>query len=156
DVETPDANLTYAVVGTPGHGTASVGAGGTVTYTPAANFNGLDSFTYKVTDTGDPAGCATASSTCDPTKLSSATKTISLTVNAVNDAPTAAGTSALTAEDTSASVDLTTLVSDVETAASALTFAVVAQPAHGTVTAGATRGTYVYTPSPNYNGPDSF
>src|SRR2546423_15176896 len=53
DVETSNANLTYTVVGSPTHGTLT-GSGGSRTYTPDANYNGTDSFTYKVTDRGDP------------------------------------------------------------------------------------------------------
>ena len=37
-------------VSAPAHGTAVVNADGTITYTPAANYNGADSFTYTVSD----------------------------------------------------------------------------------------------------------
>lgn len=45
--------LTYAIVAQPAHGTLTNlnATTGTVTYTPAANFLGSDSFTYDVTDT---------------------------------------------------------------------------------------------------------
>ncbi len=48
------ANLTYAIATQPAHGTLSNlnATAGTVTYTPAANFLGPDSFTYTATDTG--------------------------------------------------------------------------------------------------------
>ena len=36
----------------PAHGTVTIGAGGNVTYTPDANYNGPDSFTYTVTSGG--------------------------------------------------------------------------------------------------------
>ncbi len=49
-----------------------------VTYTPDANFNGTDSFTYTVTDNGTTNGVA------DP---KSDTATVSVTVTEVNDAP---------------------------------------------------------------------
>jgi subtilisin-like proprotein convertase family protein len=52
-------------------GTLSKNADGTLKYTPAANYNGPDSFTYKATDD----------------KADSNTATVALTVNAVNDAP---------------------------------------------------------------------
>ena len=48
---------------------------GTVTYTPNANYNGNDSFTYTVKDSQN---------------TSSNTATVSLTVSSVNDAPTVA------------------------------------------------------------------
>ncbi len=45
----PDGDaLTYAVVTPPAHGTLS-GAAPNLTYTPAANYHGPDSFTFTVT-----------------------------------------------------------------------------------------------------------
>ena len=41
--------LTYAVVNQPGHGTLT-GTPPAVTYTPAADFNGADSFTFRAND----------------------------------------------------------------------------------------------------------
>jgi VCBS repeat-containing protein len=68
--------LTYSATSQPTHGTLVFNANGTYSYTPAANFNGTDSFTYKVAD-GD-GGVATA--------------TVTITVNPVNDAPVQVGT----------------------------------------------------------------
>lgn len=47
----PDGDR-LSVIGTtfPSHGTATVGAGGTVNYSPFAGFTGLDNFTYTVSD----------------------------------------------------------------------------------------------------------
>ncbi len=42
-------NLTYLKVTTPAHGSVSI-SGATATYTPTANYSGVDSFTYKVND----------------------------------------------------------------------------------------------------------
>ena len=52
----PDGDtLTAAVVDSaPSHGTLTLNADGSFTYTPAANFNGTDSFTYRASD-GTPA-----------------------------------------------------------------------------------------------------
>jgi hypothetical protein len=61
------APLTVTAVSTPGHGTASINADGTVTYTPANSYFGVDSFTYTVRN-GSGA---------------TATKTVNLTVNAL-------------------------------------------------------------------------
>ena len=55
DVETADGDLTYEIVTPPAHGTATA-----TTYTPDADFNGSDSFTYRVTDRGDPDNCSSA------------------------------------------------------------------------------------------------
>ena len=54
----------------PSHGTLS-GTAPNLTYTPAANYNGSDSFTFKANDGG----------------LDSTPATVSINVSAVNDAP---------------------------------------------------------------------
>src|SRR2546427_9742221 len=48
DVDSPA--LTAVVVTGPGHGALTLNANGGFTYTPAAHFNGSDSFTYKAPD----------------------------------------------------------------------------------------------------------
>jgi hypothetical protein len=141
DVETPAANLAISVVTPPGNGSYSGG-----TYTPDPNFNGSDSFVYKVTDRGDPDNCSGAP--CAAPKA--ATGTISITVSPVNDTPTAASANVSTDEDTPLGVDLMTLVGDVETSTANLTISVVTPPAHGSYSGG------TYTPETNFNGSDSF
>src|SRR5262249_28083754 len=47
--------ITVTAVGTASHGTVSL-VSGTVTYTPAANYNGPDQFTYTITDNGTSNG----------------------------------------------------------------------------------------------------
>ncbi|HYB96876.1 MAG TPA: Ig-like domain-containing protein, partial [Vicinamibacterales bacterium] len=125
-------SLTYNVASGPTNGTLS-GTGANRTYTPNAHFNGSDSFTFTASDGS----------------LTSNTATVSITINAVNDAPTVNGQSLSTDEDTAKAITLTG--ADVE--GDALTF-VYAQPAHGTVSG--TAPNLTYTPAPNYNGPDSF
>src|SRR5438105_1342822 len=98
---------------------------------------------------------------------SSGEVTVPITVNPVNDQPTAAASPAsLTLnEDASTTVDLS--ASDVETAAANLTFTVTAAPAHGMLFLGTTvhgnlhsfptrRSSDLYAPDANYNGADSF
>jgi VCBS repeat-containing protein len=53
------------------HGSLTLNANGSFTYTPAADYNGTDQFTYKVNDT----------------RCYSSAGTVTITVNAVNDAP---------------------------------------------------------------------
>src|SRR5204862_1214162 len=65
------------------HGTTAVNADGMITYTPAANYDGADSFSYTI---GDGHG-------------GTAPAIVSVTITAVNDAPVAADDSATTAED---------------------------------------------------------
>ena len=52
DVETAPGNLTFNVTSGPSHGTLS-GTAPNLTYTPALNYCGSDSFKFTVTDTGD-------------------------------------------------------------------------------------------------------
>ena len=125
--------LTYTVVASPTHGTLS-GAAPNVTYTPATNYNGADSFTFKVND-----------GTVDSTPA-----TVSITVAAVNDAPVAIAQSVTTVEDTAKPITLSG--SDVD--GNALTYVVVASPTHGTLSGTAPNVTY--TPAANYNGADGF
>ena len=102
----PDGNPLTAVLGSgPSHGTLTLNANGSFTYTPAANYNGPDTFTYRASDG----------------TLTSNLATVTLTVTAVNDAPTvtvAAGGTCGT-NDRSGTINLT--VGDVESAAAALT-----------------------------------
>jgi Bacterial Ig domain len=125
--------VSYAVVGAPAHGSLS-GTAPNLVYTPAPNYNGPDSFTFRVSDGS----------------LSSAPATVSLSVNAVNDAPTANGQAVATNEDASKPFTLTG--SDVD--GDALTYMLVTVPQHGSLSG--TVPNLVYTPAANYNGPDGF
>src|SRR5439155_25380996 len=103
-----------------------------------SNYNGSDSFTYKVTDRGDPDNCGLPSTSCDGPK-SSATKTVSITVNPVNDKPTASSTpSSLTMNEDASAQSVSVSGSDLETAAANLKFTITQAPAHGTLKNGTT------------------
>src|SRR5207248_376862 len=60
-----------------------------LTYTPGGNFNGIDSFKFKVTDTGDGSSPA----------LDSTDATVSINVRSVNDAPSGTDKTVTTNED---------------------------------------------------------
>jgi DNA/RNA endonuclease G (NUC1) len=133
--------VTTVTSGANTHGTVSL-ASGTVTYTPAANYNGAASFTYTVCDDG------TTNGSPDP---KCATATVNVTVGPVNDAPNADSQSVSTNEDTPLSITLTG--SDVETTPANLHFQVTQGPAHGTLAG--TAPNLSYSPAANYNGPDT-
>ena len=143
DVDNTPAQLSYALVGANGgatHGTVALNANGTFTYTPAANFNGSDSFSFKASDGS----------------LNSNVATESLTIAAVNDAPVAANSSASGSEDTpiSGSVSAT----DVDNTPAQLSYFLVGTnggAAHGTVVFHSD-GSYTYNPVHDFNGSDSF
>ena len=75
--------LAVSSVTQPGHGTATVNPDGTVTYAPAPNYHGPDSFTVTV---------------CDPSHACG-TSTASVTVASVNDPPVVRDDSASVGED---------------------------------------------------------
>ncbi|KAA0077324.1 tandem-95 repeat protein, partial [Mycolicibacterium sp. P9-64] len=141
DTDIDSSTLTVVSPGTitTDHGTVTLAADGSFTYTPAANYNGTDSFTYQVTD-----GTATSN-----------LATVTITITAVNDPPVATDDGASTTEDTPVSGNVLTNDTDIDS--STLT---VANPGtittdHGTVTLAAD-GSFTYTPTANYNGTDSF
>jgi len=124
------------------HGTVSL-SNGIVTYTPAANFNGAASFEYQVCDNGNTNGSP------DP---QCATGLVNVTVNPVNDAPSANSQSVTTNSNTPVLITLTG--NDLETAPANLVFEVTVSPAHGSLSGSGANLTY--TPNTNYSGPDSF
>jgi VCBS repeat-containing protein len=129
--------LTAAIVAGPLHGQISINADGSFTYTPELNFNGADSFTYKVNDG----------------QLDSNIATVTLTIAAVNDAPVAADAAMATLEDTALVIDLRTYATDVDS--TVFTARIVTGPAHGVLTQNVD-GTFSYIADANYNGADSF
>src|SRR5262245_19935850 len=119
------------------HGTVVINANNTLTYTPDANYNGTDSFTYTISD--GQGGTATA--------------TVSVVINPVNDNPVAANDSATFDEDTSATINVRGNDTDVD--GDSLTVSGYTQGAHGSADR-TQNGSPTYTPAANYNGGDSF
>jgi hypothetical protein len=86
DVETSDENLTYDITDPdPAKGSLG-GEGSTRNFTPAADFNGTVNIDYTLADRGDPDNCSAANPPCAEAKIG-AQKTLTVTVDAVNDAP---------------------------------------------------------------------
>ena len=109
DTDPDEDALTASLVSGPAHGTLTLSADGSFSYIPDGDYNGPDSFTYKANDGS----------------LDSDAATVSLTVSAVNDAPTvtvAAGGSC-GGNDRSGTINLT--VADTEQPASTLTLTLV-------------------------------
>jgi VCBS repeat-containing protein len=105
----PDGDaLTAVLVTGPSHGSLTLNGDGSFSYTPAADFAGSDSFSYQASDGS----------------LASESATVTLTVTAVNDAPTvtvaAGGTCGR--DDHSGTINLT--MGDEENAVATLTLSV--------------------------------
>jgi VCBS repeat-containing protein len=137
DTDPQSDALTAEKVTDPAHGGVVLAANGSFTYTPAADYNGPDSFTYKAKD---GAG------------LYSGATTVSLTVTPVNDAPVALDDTASTDEEVAVDVDV--LGNDSDADSPALTVTGASDGSHGTTTYDA--DSVVYTPAPDFFGTDSF
>jgi hypothetical protein len=124
----------------PANGTLTMAADGSFTYTPNANFNGSDSFTYELQD--DRGGTDQA--------------TVDITITPVNDAPTGvadnfnvgnAGGLAFT--------DNALLANDYDVEGDPLTIVAHTNPSSGFLTDDGS-GNYFYTPATDFVGNDTF
>ena len=119
------------------NGTVIIDENNELVYTPNANYNGVDSFTYTLSDGNG----------------GTVTKTVDLTINSINDAPTATLTSATLDEDDSVVLDVLANASDVDE--DTLSISNYTQGTNGTITTNE-YDQLVYMPDANYNGTDSF
>ena len=137
DTLSGDGGNVFAVATNASNGTVVMNTDGTFSYTPNANYNGADSFTYTITDAdGD---------------ISTATVTVGVT--AVDDTPVAVDDSITATEDTVFNGDISG--NDTLSGDGGNVFAVATNASNGTVVMN-TDGTFSYTPNANYNGADSF
>ncbi|MEP0870270.1 tandem-95 repeat protein, partial [Trichocoleus desertorum AS-A10] len=134
----PGDILSITSVGLPSRGSLT-NNNGTFTYTPNANVNGTDSFTYVVSDGNG----------------GTALGVVNLTINSVNDGPPVANADSVTTDEDTASASFNVLANDTDTEGDLITLLSNTQPANGSLTS-AGDGTFVYTPRANFNGSDSF
>ena len=153
DTDVDSATLTAVVVNGPAHGSVTQGPNGTLTYTPAADYNGSDGFTYKANDGAADSNVAT----------------VSITVNSVNDEPTAVDdpNAATTPEDTPVTIQANVLLTNDSTGppnenGQNLHISAVSNPpdgngiGHGTAVLSNDGSSVTFTPDANYNGEASF
>lgn len=131
DIDSPAPSI-FQIVSPPNaaHGSASI-TGSTLTFTPADNWNGKTSLTYRAQDSGG---------------AWSAPATISIIVRPVNDAPVVSDRTLITPEDTSATMTLTAV--DVDS--SVFAYEIVSPPANGV--ASVSGSTLTFTPARDWNG----
>ena len=140
DTDVEGSALTAVLDAGPSNGTLSLNANGTFTYTPNANFNGSDFFTYHANDGIGNSNIAT----------------VTITINPVNDVPTASNDIVSTIEDTPVGINILANDSDVEAGIDLGSIVIIVPPVHGTITINNTTGVVTYTPDANYQGSDSF
>lgn len=142
--------------------TASMNPGSSQSYTTTAFDNAGNS-----TDVTGTANLLIAGGTCDLTSCSAVSvgahtvtssysgKTATATLTILNLAPTAVPDSMSTNEDSS-SKEFDVLGNDTDPNLDTLTVTAVSTPSHGVVTIDNLGAGIHYTPTPHYNGPDSF
>ena len=104
----------------PSNGTLTLNTDGSFTYTPAADFNATDSFTYHANDGA----------------LDSNVATVTITINPVNDPPVVTTNEVLTVDEGGTELigTVNLEVTDVEQPADQLVYTVTVLPTHGTLT----------------------
>ena len=126
-------SLTYVVVTEPSNGKLS-DLVPNLTYTPNANYNGTDNFTFKVNDGA----------------VDSLVATVSITIIPQNDSPTVADISLITQED----IPLPILFKQDDIDGDSLTYAIITPPQNGSLSE--SNDQYIYTPKTNFFGTDRF
>lgn len=133
DVDGDDLTVTEA---TSPDGDVVINPDGTLTFTPAENFNGDTTIIYTISDGNGGEDTAT----------------VNVTVNAVNDDPVANDDAYTTDEDTEITVSPLDNDSDVD--GDTLTITEITQPANGAAVLNAD-GTITYTPNDDFAGEDT-
>ncbi|HUG24399.1 Ig-like domain-containing protein, partial [Piscinibacter sp.] len=140
DLSGDGGNVFALVAGSgPSNGGIVFNNDGTFTYTPNANYNGADEFSYSITDAdGDVS-----------------TATVTINVASVNDVPTAVADSVAATEDTPFVGSVAG--NDTPSGDGGNVFALVggSGPSNGGIVFN-NDGTFTYTPNANYNGADEF
>lgn len=130
------------VVTPPSSGTFALQPSGAFTYTPLANFNGTDTFTYRIT--GNPNGLSNIA-------------TVTITVNPVNDPPVAVNDTYSVVVDNVLTVPASqgVLANDFDVDGDPLTVVSNTNPTNGSLVLNAD-GSFTYTPNTGFIGQDTF
>lgn len=133
--EPDQENVAYSVINPPMYGTLDLASNGTFTYSPDAEYSGMDQFTYMACD---------ENGTC-------ADGVMDIEVVFMNDLPIAADDFFMVMEDDDVSGTVAT--NDIELDDEIDTYTVITMPDHGTLVLN-DNGTFTYTPFANYYGMD--
>lgn len=139
DVDDAVGLSSVTLVSLPQNGTAVANGSGGITYTPATDYFGSDSFTYTIRDASGAV---------------SNIATVTMVVNPVNDAPRATDDQVTTRQLT-INIPVLGNDTDVDNTINPATILILVPPAHGVLTVSPT-GLVTYTPDQNYLGNDSF
>tara|TARA_B100000315_G_scaffold107184_1_gene98396 strand:- start:4639 stop:7959 length:3321 start_codon:yes stop_codon:yes gene_type:complete len=132
-----DAVLTFSITEIPSNGSVIIlhENEGTFTYTPNADYNGIDTFLFSARDS-----------------FTSDTATVTITINPVNDAPVATDLEIIINEDSFISAVLP--ATDVDN--TDLAFTILTPSENGTlILDDETTGNFTYTPESDFSGEDS-
>ncbi len=140
DSTTSGGSLSYVVDSDVSNGTLVLNNHGSFTYTPGADFNGADSFSYTVSDAASH---------------ESRTQSVTLTVTAVNDAPVAAPDSFTVNEGSTTNLNLAANDNDADDGMDPGSIAIVSGPTHGSIVMNGD-GTVDYTHDGSETASDSF
>lgn len=132
-----DDPLSYGIITKPDHGSLT-GTVPNLNYRPERNFDGQDSFTFKVNDG----------------KVDSAPATVSITITPGNDPPVANDDN-VTAQEDVPIVTIDVLKNDTDPDNDRLVVVKASQGRNGSVTIN-TNSTLTYAPAPNFSGKDTF
>jgi hypothetical protein len=128
---------TVTIVSSPAHGTVAVNPDGSITYTPATNYVGSDTFAYLVKDDW-----------YEPSNIAHVAITVNATADAIND-------SYIAFKDESLSVAASgVLGNDIGTGIHVSAYD--ASSVHGGTVTMASDGSFTYVPPSGYTGADSF
>jgi large repetitive protein len=141
DTEGGIVPATVTVTKAPLHGTATPNPDGTISYTPTANYAGVDTLIYRVCDNGTPALCDTA--------------LVILTISPINDKPLANRDDVATLINTAIPIGVLSNDSDVDGTIDATSVTIDAAPKNGTTSVHPTTGVITYTPNTGFTGLDT-
>ncbi|HWB03374.1 MAG TPA: Ig-like domain-containing protein [Verrucomicrobiales bacterium] len=142
DTDPENDPLTAQITTQPAHGTLSLAANGGFTFTPASNYNGPDSFTYKA---------------FDGVRDSLTAATVTVNIASVNDVPQAVIDAYATPQDTLLTVPAATgvLGNDTDVDGQTLSAVLNTGTTNGALSLN-TDGSFLYTPNAGFSGIDTF